>query len=122
MPHDLRFEAGSVIWPGGSGLNWTTVGAVPDSPGLYAFTVSDTERLQITYVGLTTHLWMVTSGRRPGPGGARPGQRYGRPLYAGVTRQRINSLVARAGARTRHQSSASARRGRSRGSPSTKNS
>lgn len=45
------------------------------------------------YVGLTEELWMVTKGRLPG-GGARPGQRYGRPRYAGVTRQRINTLIA----------------------------
>ncbi len=37
---------------------------------------------------------MVTRGHLPKSGGARPGQRYGRPLYAGTTRKRINMLVA----------------------------
>lgn len=45
------------------------------------------------YVGLTEELWMITKGRLPA-GGARPGQRYGRPRYAGVTRQRVNALIA----------------------------
>jgi hypothetical protein len=55
-------------------------------------------------VGLTEELWTVTKGRLPA-GGARPGQRYGRPRYAGVTRQRINALIAphgAAGALVRH--------------------
>lgn len=41
---------------------------------------------------MTEDLWMVTKGRLPS-GQSRPGQRYGRPLYAGATRQRINGLV-----------------------------
>ncbi len=48
----------------------------------------------MVYVGLTTHLWMVTKRRLPRSGGARPGQRYGRPKYAGTTRQRVNVLIA----------------------------
>lgn len=48
---------------------------------------------------------MVTKGRLPRPAGARDGQRYGRPKYAGITRQRVNILVAAqlaAGRRVRH--------------------
>jgi hypothetical protein len=36
---------------------------------------------------------MVTKARLPG-GGARGGQRYGRPRHAGATRQRVNILIA----------------------------
>ena len=39
-------------------------------------------------------LWMVTMGRLPGSGGARGGQRYGRPRHAGETRQRVSILIA----------------------------
>jgi len=49
--------------------------------------------MRVTYVGMTTHLWMVTIGRLPS-GGGRGGQRYGRPRHAGVTRERVNVLVA----------------------------
>jgi hypothetical protein len=76
----------------GRGCEWTTVGNVPKGPGVYAFTVGDDHDLHVTYVGLTEELWMVTKGRLP-TGGARPGQRYGRPMYAGVTRQRVNGLI-----------------------------
>lgn len=78
---------------GESGVNWNTIGDVPDSPGVYAFTVADDEELRVTYVGLTSHLWMVTKGRLP-DGSARGGQRYGRPKHAGTTRTRVNVLVA----------------------------
>lgn len=47
---------------------------------------------------------MVTKGRLP-DGRSRPAQRYGRPKYAGVTRQRINLLAAEqleTGHRLRH--------------------
>ena len=67
---------------------------VPDAPGLYAFTVEDEHQVRVAYVGLTGHLWMVTKGRLPGSGGARGGQRYGRPRHAGGTRQRVNILIA----------------------------
>jgi len=79
------------------GCEWTTIGDVPDAPGLYAFTLQrqDPEEVRVVYVGMTAHLWMVTKGRLPG-GLSRPGQRYGRPIYAGVTRQRINVQIARA--------------------------
>ena len=89
----------------GVGCAWTTVGDVPDSPGLYAFTVSDGSVLRLTYVGLTTHLWMVTKGHLPQSGGARGAQRYGHPKHAGVTRQRVNILIAiehAAGRQVRH--------------------
>ena len=93
-PHVLRFDPDPVNWPGGIELNWTTSGDVPDSPGLYAFTVSHAEQLHVAYGGLTTHLWMVTKGYLPRSGGARGGQRYSRPKHAGVTRKRINALIA----------------------------
>lgn len=88
----------------GPGCEWTTIGSVPKGPGLYAFTIGEDEDLRVTYVGLTEELWMVTKGRLPS-GASRPGQRYGRPLYAGVTRQRVNTLVRRQilfGRRVRH--------------------
>lgn len=93
-PFELAFEAGSVSWPGAVGIKWATVGEVPDSPGLYAFTVSDGATLHVTYVGKTDHLWMVTKGLLPRGGGPRGGNRYGHPVHAGVTRKRINALVA----------------------------
>ena len=104
-PHDIDVHAVDVRLPGGIGCEWATLGDVPDAPGLYAFTVNDHAALHVTYVGLTTHLWMVTKGRLPRSGGARPGQRYGRPTYAGLTRQRVNILVAvelHAGHHVRH--------------------
>jgi hypothetical protein len=41
-----------------------TVGTVPDAPGLYAFTVASRPgmRLGVMYLGMTTHLSMVTKG------------------------------------------------------------
>lgn len=92
--HELRFDADPVAWPGGIGLNWTTLGEVPESPGMYAFTVAEQHQLHVAYVGLTTHLWMITKGRMPRSGGARGGQRYGRPKHAGITRKRIDALIA----------------------------
>ncbi|MGH3190087.1 MAG: hypothetical protein ACRDOL_23040 [Streptosporangiaceae bacterium] len=94
----------NVPLPSGQGCEWTTIGEVPDAAGLYAFTVEDDQQIRVAYVGLTGHLWMVTKGRLPG-GGARPGQRYGRPRHAGATRQRVNILIAeqlRAGRLVRH--------------------
>ena len=90
---ELEFRPASIDLPTGPGCEWTTVGAVPSGPGLYAFTVGPDDDLRVMYVGLTEELWMVTKGRLPA-GGARPGQRYGRPKYAGTTRQRINALIA----------------------------
>jgi len=75
---------------GPNGINWNTIGEIPDSAGIYAFTVEDGLELRVTYVGKTSHLWMVTKGRLPRGGGARGGQRYGRPRHAGETRKRIN--------------------------------
>lgn len=86
------------------GCEWSTLGEVPDAPGLYAFTVEDGHQMRVAYVGRTEHLWMVTKGRLPG-GGARGGQRYGRPRHAGATRRRVNILIAeqlRAGRVVRH--------------------
>lgn len=100
--HDIAVRATDVVLPDGVGCEWTTRGDVPDSPGLYAFTVADGAIQHVTYVGLTTHLWMVTKGRLPRPGGARPGQRSGRPKYAGITRQRVNVLIAAELAAGRH--------------------
>ena len=88
----LEFRPTDVVFTQGSACEWTTKGDVPKGPGLYAF-ASGTADLRVLYVGLTEELWMITKGRLPA-GGARPGQRYGRPRYAGVTRQRINSLIA----------------------------
>lgn len=92
--HELEFEPSEVALPTGIGRAWRTLGDVPDSPGLYAFSVDDGQVQQVAYVGRTANLWMVTKGRLPKSGGARPGQRYGRPVYAGSTRQRVNILVA----------------------------
>jgi hypothetical protein len=83
---------------GGMGCEWTTVGDVPDAPGLYASTLhrASEDDLRVVYVGMTENLWMVTKGRLPRGGGARGGQRYGRPTHAGETRQRVNVEVLRA--------------------------
>jgi hypothetical protein len=74
------------------------IGDVPEAPGLYAFTLQrhGEDDLRVVYVGMTEHLWMVTKGHLPRGGGARGGQRYGRPTHAGATRQRINIEVRRA--------------------------
>lgn len=104
-PHELRFRNVAVdLLSGELGSEWDTLGEVPDSAGLYAFTVEDDRSLHVAYVGMTEHLWMVTKGRLP-TGEARGGQRYGRPKHAGVTRERINVLVTeqvRLGRRVRH--------------------
>jgi hypothetical protein len=93
QPLELRVTSLDVDLPSGRGCEWTTIGEVPAAPGLYAFTVEDAHQIRVAYVGLTEHLWMVTKGRLPG-GGARGGQRYGRPRHAGLTRQRVNILIA----------------------------
>lgn len=103
LPLMLELRHVNVELPGGLGCEWTPMGEIPRGPGLYAFTV-EKDNLCVAYVGLTEELWMVTKGRLPA-GGARGGQRYGRPRYAGVTRQRINCLVAeqlRLGRTVRH--------------------
>jgi hypothetical protein len=104
VPLLLDVRSTKLELPFGTGCEWTTLGDVPKGPGLYAFTAGDDGDLRVMYVGLTEELWMVTKGRLPS-GGARPGQRYGRPRYAGVTRQRVNGLIAeqlRAGKLIRH--------------------
>jgi len=77
-------------------IGWDTLGEVPRAPGLYCFVGEHGSPgdLRIFYVGMTTHLWMVTKGQLPG-GVARGGQRYGRPKHAGETRRRVNGEVAR---------------------------
>lgn len=92
VPLSLEFRPTTVQLPYGAACEWTTIGEVPTGPGLYAFTSGDDD-IRVLYVGLTEELWMITKGRLPA-GGARPGQRYGRPRYAGVTRQRVNALIA----------------------------
>lgn len=91
---ELRVTSLDVDLPGGQGCEWTTIGEVPDVPGLYAFTVEGDQQIRVVYVGLTGHLWMVAKGRLPGSGSARGGQRYGRPRHAGVTRRRVNVRIA----------------------------
>ena len=97
-PLKLHISKPEVNVGGQVGCEWTTIGEVPDAPGLYAFTLQrqDPEEVRVVYVGMTTHLWMVTKGLLPRGGGARGGQRYGRPIHAGETRQRINVQIARA--------------------------
>jgi hypothetical protein len=82
--------------PEGGLIGWDTLGSVPDAPGLYCFVgqKNPSNELRVFYVGMTSHLWMVTKGQLPG-GIARGGQRYGRPKHAGTTRQRVNAEVAR---------------------------
>jgi hypothetical protein len=95
---------GTIALFAGTGCEWDTLGTVPNGPGHYLFTVEDDSAIHVTYAGLTGELWMVTKGRLP-DGRSRPAQRYGRPKYAGVTRQRINLLVAEQlglGRRVRH--------------------
>ena len=70
-------------------------GDVPTAGGLYLFARRNDDEIDIRYVGMTTHLWMVTKGRLPS-GAARGGQRYGRPKHAGVTRARINAALTTA--------------------------
>ncbi len=104
QPLELRVTNLNLLLSSGWGCEWTTIGEVPDAPGVYAFTVEDHRQLRVAYVGLAEHLWMVTKGRLP-DGGARGGQRYGRPRHAGATRQRVNILIAeqlRAGRLVRH--------------------
>lgn len=95
FPYQLEFHA---VDEAAGSCEWDTVGDVPDSAGLYAFVLQareSPEEYRVVYVGLTGNLWMVTKGRLP-DGSARPAQRYGRHKYAGVTRFRINGLVATA--------------------------
>jgi hypothetical protein len=93
IPLDLSVKRTGLRLPFGTGCDWDSSGHIPDGPGHYLFTVEDGFRLHVAYAGLTTHLWMVTKGYLPRSGGARGGQRYGRPTHAGVTRKRINVLV-----------------------------
>lgn len=98
---DLEFRDVDLELPYGTACEWTTRGDVPKGPGLYAFTADIQDELRVLYVGLTEELWMITKGRTP-DGKARPGQRYGRPRYAGVTRQRVNALIAQQLRQGRH--------------------
>lgn len=94
---DIEFVGEEQQLASGACRNWNSVGEVPASPGLYAFVVEKDQEMRAVYVGRTANLWMVTKGTLPG-GHSRPGQRYGRPKYAGVTRERINALVVQAAA------------------------
>jgi len=93
VPFDLDIERVDIALPDGVGCEWRTLGDVPNSSGLYAFTINDAYSQTVAYVGRTRHLWMVTKGYLPRSGGARGGQRYGRPRHAGITPQRINILI-----------------------------
>ncbi|HQZ85616.1 MAG TPA: hypothetical protein PLB21_08340 [Actinomycetota bacterium] len=94
-PHSLQFLA---VVDDEPHCEWNTEGVVPNAPGVYAFVLTHPEWQgpRVTYVGMTTHLWMVTKGRLPRGGGARPANRYGRHKYAGSTRVRVNGYVASA--------------------------
>jgi len=64
-PLELRWVGEfDIVLPDGMGCDWDTIGEVPAGPGIYAFTVQDDHKLRVTYVGTTTHLWMVTKGIR----------------------------------------------------------
>lgn len=93
VPFALNVTKRAVLLSSGIGVDWNTEGEVPAGPGLYAFTIEDAAVIHVAYVGLTLDLWMVTKGQLS-TGGGRGGQRYGRPRYAGVTRERVNILVA----------------------------
>lgn len=95
VEHELEAVPRADVTEGGL-IGWNTLGPVPDAPGLYCFIgrPDASSGLRVFYVGLTTHLWMVTKGQLPG-GVARGGQRYGRPRHAGATRQRVNAEIAR---------------------------
>lgn len=95
MEHVLQ-RVPAVDVPEAGLIGWNTVGDVPKAPGLYCFVGrrDSTGDLRLFYVGMTTHLWMVTKGRLPS-GMARGGQRYGRPRHAGETRRRVNAEIAR---------------------------
>lgn len=92
-PLTLEFRNCNLVLSDGPACEWTTTSNVPTGPGHYAFTVGRGDELAVLYVGLTQELWMVTKGRTP-DGEARGGQRYGRPRHAGVTRKRVNALIA----------------------------
>lgn len=57
LPLDLAL-AGRVDIPSRSpGTNWDILGSVPDSAGLYLFTLEDTAELRVVCAGRTDHLW-----------------------------------------------------------------
>lgn len=91
--HTLRFMASHVD----RGFSeWDTEGDVPDTAGLYAFVIPDLnepEAARVAYVGMTTHLWMVTKGAAAEWRWWRGLARYGRHRYAGATRVRVSRLV-----------------------------
>lgn len=95
VEHALRHVPSADV-PESGLIGWDTGGEVPRASGLYCFVGehSAPADLRIFYVGMTTHLWMVTRGQLPG-GVARGGQRYGRPRHAGETRRRINAEISR---------------------------
>jgi hypothetical protein len=105
-PLRLEVHTSGIALPGGPGCAWDTLGVVPDSAGQYLFSQQagvdplhlpqPGERVNVTYSGCTTHLFMVTHGYRPHPRRPRGPQRYGRPVHAGPTRKRVNQAVTRA--------------------------
>lgn len=95
VEHPLKLVTDADV-PEAGLIGWDTLGSIPNSAGLYCFVgqKNPSSELRVFYVGMTSHLWMVTKGQLPG-GIARGGQRYGRPRHAGTTRQRVNAEVAR---------------------------
>lgn len=61
-PYELSFRPTDIALPGGRGCEWSTLGVVPEGPGLYLFTVTEGDMTTVTYAGQTKHLWMVTKG------------------------------------------------------------
>src|SRR5215471_13899032 len=55
----LTLEIRCLEVPYGPGCEWTTIGHVPEAPGIYGFTVETGDQIRVTYVGKTEHLWMV---------------------------------------------------------------
>lgn len=96
VPLGIEFTGKRHDLKSGTCSDWNTIGVVPEARGVYAFVVEEPDaQLRVVYVGRTEHLWMVTKGTLP-QGLSRPGQRYGRPKWAGVTRERINAHVTAA--------------------------
>ena len=95
MEHELEILGPSDALGTGDGLSWNTLGPLPTGPGLYCFVAMEhvSAAPRVMYVGLSSQLSAIAAGTDPL--GARGGQRYGRPKYAGMTRKRINAEVAR---------------------------
>lgn len=96
LKHDLQKLGPSDALSIGDGLDWNTLGPVPTGTGLYCFVAEGLPDAspRVMYVGLSTELSGIAAGIDSN-GGARGGQRYGRPRHAGMTRKRINAEVSR---------------------------